>query len=83
MKKVLKVTVTNDWGMMENSIKFLDPKEDQTLLDFVREELAEDNDGEDVEDMMGDEECIQIENEEEIKMFFEEGMCSWYLVEIF
>ena len=69
MKKVLKVTVTNDWGMMENSIKFLDLKEDQTLLDFVKEELAEDNDGEDVEDMMGDEECIQIENEEEIKMF--------------
>lgn len=77
--RVLKVIVTNDWGMMETNIEFFDLEEGQSLLDFVMVELNEDYDEEDLEEMLKDEEQIEV-GENEIKMFFEEGMSSWYLV---
>jgi len=79
--RVLKVIVTNDWGMMENDIEFFDLKEGKTLEEFVLEELSEDYDEEEINEMKEDEEKLVFESEEEVKMFFEEGMSSWYLLE--
>ena len=79
--KVLKVTVTNDWGMMENDIEFFEVSDDKLLEDFVLEELREDYDEEDIKEMMEDYGKLEFESDKKVNMFFENGMCSWYLLE--